>query len=76
MLKYNNIINRLGNKETDMKHFKHLLRVDVKTVAEPFSGSFAVIKHFYKDLENITSILMIQMKHCSMPSNIISIFRM
>jgi site-specific DNA-adenine methylase len=51
MVKYNNIINRLGNKETDMKHFKHLLPLDVKTVAEPFSGSFAVIKHFYKDWE-------------------------
>ena len=51
MVKYNNIINRLGNKETDMKHFKHLLPVDVKTVAEPFSGSFAIIKHFYKNCE-------------------------
>lgn len=49
MVKYNNIINRLGNKETDMKHFKHLLPLEVKTVVEPFSGSFAVIKHFYKD---------------------------
>lgn len=76
MVKYNNIINRLGNKETDMKHFKHLLPLDVKTVAEPFSGSFAVIKHFYKDWENIAFISMIQMKHCSMPSNIISISRM
>ena len=76
MVKYNNIINRLGNKETDMKHFNHLLPVDVKTVAEPFSGPLAVIKHVYKDWENITSISMIQMKHCSMPSNIISISRM
>ena len=25
MVKYNNTINRLGNKETYMKHFKHLL---------------------------------------------------
>ena len=76
MVKYNNIINRLGNKETDMKHFKHLLPLDVKTVAEPFSGSFAVIKHLYKDLENITSISMTQMKHCSMHSTTISISRM
>ena len=43
MVKHNNVIKRLGNKETDMKHSKHLLPVDVETVAEPFSGSFAVI---------------------------------
>jgi site-specific DNA-adenine methylase len=49
MVKYNNIINRLGNKEVDIKYFKHLLPLEVKTVVEPFSGSFAVIKHFYKD---------------------------
>ena len=42
---------RLGDNETDMKHVKHLLAGDVKTVAEPFSGSFAIIKHLYKDLE-------------------------
>ena len=52
MVKYNNIINRLGN-ETDMKHFKHLLPVDVKTVAEPFSCSFEVTKIFYKVLDKI-----------------------
>ena len=52
MVKYDNIINRLGNKETDMTHFKHLFPVVVKTVAEPFSGSSAVIKHFYEDWEN------------------------
>ena len=49
MVRYNNIISRLGNKEQDIKHFKHLLPTDVKTVVEPFGGSFAVIKHFYKD---------------------------
>ena len=52
MVKYNNIINRLGNKETNMKHFKHLFPVDAKTVAEPFSGFFfASIEHLYKDWE-------------------------
>ena len=76
MVKYNNTINRLGNTEIDMKHVKHLLPEDVKLVAEPFSGSFAVIQHFYKNLENITSISMIQKKHYSMPSNIIGISRM
>ena len=43
-----NIIRRLGNKETDIKFFKHLLPLDAKTVVEPFGGTFAVIKHFYK----------------------------
>ena len=45
-----NIIRRLGNKETDIKFFKHLLPLDAKTVVEPFGGTFAVIKHFYKDI--------------------------
>ena len=44
-----NVISRLGNKENDIKYFSHLLPLDVKTVVEPFAGSFAVSKFFYKD---------------------------
>ena len=50
MVRYSNVITRIGNKENDIKLFKHLLPLDVKTVVEPFAGSFAVIKHFYVDL--------------------------
>ena len=50
MVRFSNVIRRLGNKENDIKFFKHLLPLDVKTVVEPFAGSFAVIKHFYVDL--------------------------
>ena len=50
MVKSANIIRRLGNKENDIKFFKHLLPLEVKTVVEPFGGTFAVIKHFYKDV--------------------------
>ena len=49
MVRYNDIISRLGTKEQDTKHFKHLLPTDVRTVVEPFGGSLAVIKHIYKD---------------------------
>lgn len=48
-MKYVNIINRIGNKSTDIKFFKHLLPIDVETVVEPFGGSFAVSKLFYQD---------------------------
>jgi site-specific DNA-adenine methylase len=51
MVKYRNIITRLGNKENDIKYFHHLLPRDPLVVVEPFGGSFAVIKHFYKDPE-------------------------
>ena len=51
MVRYNNIICRLGNKQNDIKYFSHLLPLDVKRVVEPFGGSFAVIKHFYKDID-------------------------
>ena len=50
MVRYNNIICRLGNKQNDIKYFSQFLPLDVKTVVEPFGGSFAVIKHFYKDI--------------------------
>lgn len=33
---------RLGNKRDDIKYFKELIPTDVKTVVEPFAGSFAV----------------------------------
>ena len=51
MVRYRNIISRLGNKENDIKYFHHLLPRDPLVVVEPFGGSFAVIKHFYKDPE-------------------------
>ena len=45
-----NVISRLGNKQNDIKYFKHFLPLDVKAVVEPFGGSFAVIKNIYKDM--------------------------
>jgi len=54
MVRYNNIIHRLGAKDNDLKFFKHLLPLDVKIVVEPFGGSFAIIKHFYKDTNKYT----------------------
>lgn len=33
---------RLGNKVDDIKYFKDLIPTDVKTVVEPFAGSFAI----------------------------------
>jgi site-specific DNA-adenine methylase len=50
MVKPINIILRTGNKQNDIKFFKHLLPLDVNTVVEPFGGSFSVIKHFYMDV--------------------------
>ena len=40
---------RLGNKWNDIKHFEDLLPSDVKTVVEPFAGSWAVIRHSYHE---------------------------
>ena len=51
MVRYNNITRRLGAKDNDIKYFKHLLPLDPAIVVEPFGGSFAVIKHFYKDTD-------------------------
>ena len=45
-----NIIRRIGSKQNDIKHFKDLLPLEVATVVEPFGGSFAVSKFFYKDI--------------------------
>ena len=58
MVKTINIIRRIGSKQNDLKHFKHLLPLDVETVVEPFGGSFAVIKFFIKTLININFISM------------------
>ena len=44
-----NIIRRIGSKQNDLRHFKHLLPLEVDTIIEPFGGSFAVSKYFYKD---------------------------
>jgi site-specific DNA-adenine methylase len=48
MVREINIINRLGSKDNDIKYFVKYLPIDIKTVVEPFGGSFAVIKKFYK----------------------------
>ena len=50
MVKTINIIRRIGSKQNDIKHFSHLLPLEVETVIEPFGGSFAVIKFVYKDI--------------------------
>ena len=41
------LIQRIGSKTTDIKHFIDLLPMDVKTVVEAFGGSFAVIRDVY-----------------------------
>ena len=40
---------RLGNKQTDIKYFKHLLpkQEDIDAVGEPFAGSFSVIRNCF-----------------------------
>jgi len=43
------LICRYGNKETDIKFFKHLFPPNVQTIVEPFAGSFAVSKYMYDD---------------------------
>jgi len=40
---------RLGNKQTDIKFFNNYLPKDIKTIIEPFAGSFAVIRNVYYD---------------------------
>ena len=55
MVKTINVILRTGNKQNDIKFFKHLLPLDVNTVVEPFGGSFSVIKHFYIDVNKYKS---------------------
>ena len=50
MVKTTKIIRRIGSKQNDIKYFNHLLPLEVETVVEPFGGSFAVIKFFYKDI--------------------------
>ena len=43
------LFGRLGNKTNDIKYFKDLLPMDVKTVIEPFGGTFAVSRIVYND---------------------------
>ena len=50
MIREVNIILRIGSKQVDIRHFSKYLPLDVKTVVEPFGGSFAVSKFFYKDI--------------------------
>ena len=47
MKKSSNLISRLGNKEIDFKHFKHLLPTNCLNIVEPFGGTFAIIRLFY-----------------------------
>ena len=49
MPKQNILFGRLGNKTNDIKHFKHLLPLDIKTIVEPFGGTFAVTRIVYND---------------------------
>ena len=46
---------RFGNKYKDIKFFKHLMPApeNVKCVAEPFAGTFAVIRHSYPKVEKL-----------------------
>lgn len=44
-----NDVGRLGNKKNDIKYFKKYLPLEIKTVVEPFAGSFQVIKKIYCD---------------------------
>jgi site-specific DNA-adenine methylase len=44
-----------GNKTIDIKHFKHLLPSPetLDTVAEPFAGSFSIIRNVYPKVKNL-----------------------
>ena len=46
---------RLGNKQRDIKYFKQYLcrAEDIKTMAEPFGGTFAVMRNCYSDCQNL-----------------------
>lgn len=41
------LISRIGSKTNDIKFFKELLPMDIKTIVEPFGGSFALIRDVY-----------------------------
>jgi len=43
------LFGRPGNKENDIKYFKHLLPLDSSIIVEPFGGSFAVCRKIYND---------------------------
>jgi site-specific DNA-adenine methylase len=48
-------VSRLGNKQNDIRFFKHLLpkQDDIDAVGEPFAGSFAVIRNCFYNVLNI-----------------------
>jgi site-specific DNA-adenine methylase len=48
-VKQNVLFGRLGNKDTDIKYFKHILPLDVVNIVEPFGGTFSVIRNVYSD---------------------------
>jgi len=57
MVKYTNIIKRIGSKQTDIEFFKHMLPIDVDIIVEPFAGSFAVSKFFFIHIyQNVNTI--------------------
>jgi site-specific DNA-adenine methylase len=43
------LFGRLGNKQQDIQYFKQYLPINVKTIVEPFGGTFAVTRIFYND---------------------------
>lgn len=49
MPKENILFGRFGNKTNDIKYFKHLLPLDIKTIVEPFGGTFALTRIIYSD---------------------------
>jgi 16S rRNA G966 N2-methylase RsmD len=51
----NFIIVRIGNKQRDLKYFNMYLpkKNEIESVAEPFAGSFSVIRNYYYDVNNI-----------------------
>jgi site-specific DNA-adenine methylase len=40
------LFGRLGNKQQDIQFFKKYLPLDVKTIVEPFGGTFAITRLF------------------------------
>ncbi len=43
------LFGRLGNKQQDIQFFKKYLPLDVKTIVEPFGGTFAITRLFQTD---------------------------
>ena len=59
MVKYTNMIRRIGSKQTDIKYYQHMLPIDVDIIVEPFGGSFAVSKFWYTDFSKYKYHMMI-----------------